>query len=359
MYDDCPQLLRDFLFYMKTIKGRSDRTVDGYYIDLKNFLKYQSFIKNNCDNKWTPDLSDLEKINIESLGIDFLSQIKLSDVYEYLNYAMSERLNNANTRARKVSALRTFFGYLTTTVHALENNPIKELEVPSIKKSLPKYLSLDESLKLINATVESKSARDYCIVTLFLNCGMRLSELIGINLQDFKENSLRILGKGNKERILYLNQACIDAINNYKSTERSQIHPKPGNENALFLSKQGTRISGRRVEQIVESYLKDADLSGQGYSPHKLRHTAATLLYQHGNVDVRILKELLGHESLSTTEIYTHVSNKQLENASNKSPLANVSFKSLSNDKNDDKSVELDDDESDEQLNQENSDEVE
>ena len=334
MYDDCPQLLRDFLFYMKTIKGRSSRTIDGYYIDLKNFLKYQSYIKTNLNNKTPPDVFDLEKINIENLGVKFLERIQLSDVYDYLNYAMSERLNNANTRARKVSALRTFFGYLTTTVHLLDNNPIKDLEVPSIKKSLPKYLSLDESLRLINATVEAKSARDYCIITLFLNCGMRLSELVGINLQDFKENSLRILGKGNKERILYLNQACIDAINNYKSTERSQIHPKPGHENALFLSKQGTRISGRRVEQIVDSYLKAADLSGQGYSPHKLRHTAATLLYQHGNVDVRILKELLGHESLSTTEIYTHVSNKQLENASNKSPLANVNYDSLKSEVN-------------------------
>ncbi len=335
MYEDCPQTLRDFLFYMKTIKGRSEKTVDGYYIDLRGFLRYEKFIKENPKTKCTKEIAD--NINIEDIGLDFIRKIKLSDVYDYLNYTMSECENNSKTRARKVSALRSYFKYLTVTMHFLEENPVKELEVPSIQKSLPKYLSLEESLDLLNTTIEAENIRDYCIITLFLNCGMRLSELVGINLSDIKENTLRILGKGNKERIIYINKACIDAVENYKTSERSKIKPKPGYENALFLSRNGTRLSPRRVEQIVAENLKSANLDGHGYSPHKLRHTAATLLYQQGNVDIRVLKELLGHVSLSTTEIYTHVSNKQLESAAEKSPLASTKFKKKKSEKAEEK----------------------
>ena len=325
MYEDCPQILRDFLFYMKTIKGCSERTVDGYYIDLRGFFRYEKFVKENPKINCTKENADTE--NIENVDLEFIKKITLSDVYDYLNYTMSECENNSKTRSRKVSSMRSFFKYLTVTMHLLEENPIKNLEVPSIQKSLPKYLTLEESLDLINATVNSQSTRDYCIITLFLNCGMRLSELVGINLSDIKDNTLRLLGKGDKERIIYINKACIDAIENYKSDERSKIKAKPGFEDALFLSRNGTRISPRRVEQIVAEELKNADLDGQGYSPHKLRHTAATLLYQQANVDIRVLKELLGHVSLATTEIYTHVSNKQLENAAESSPLASAKFK--------------------------------
>ncbi|MEG0229357.1 MAG: tyrosine-type recombinase/integrase, partial [Oscillospiraceae bacterium] len=219
---------------------------------------------------------------------------------------------------RKVSALRTFYKYLTVKSNLLENNPVKELEIPSLKKSLPKYLSLNESVTLLENVSSSNKIRDFCILTLFLNCGMRLSELVGINLEDIKDNTLKLLGKGNKERIIYLNEQCINTIEEY-----SKIRPKDTKEkNALFISKKGARLSKRRVQEIVTYNLEANGLNG--YSTHKLRHTAATLLYQYGNVDINILKELLGHENLGTTQIYTHISNKQLEDASLKSPLKSV-----------------------------------
>lgn len=318
MFDDCSQVLKDFFFYMLTIKGRSIKTVEGYYIDIRGFIKYEKYKKGLTQK----NENQINEIEINDVNIEFLKTITLSDVYDYLNYELTEKNNNAKTRSRKVSSLRSFFKYLTVTTHLMENNPVKDLEIPTIKKSLPKYLTLDESIDLLKSANNLGSSRDYCILVLFLNCGMRLSELVGINLQDINDNKLRILGKGNKERIVYLNESCINAINAYKNDEeRQSIKPKPGNENALFLSKFGVRISGRRVEQIVDEYLKNIGLDNKGFSPHKLRHTAATLLYQQGNVDVRLLQELLGHSSLSTTEIYTHVSNKQLEEVASKSPL--------------------------------------
>ncbi|MEG0899898.1 MAG: tyrosine recombinase XerC [Oscillospiraceae bacterium] len=322
MFDDSPQIVRDFLYYLLTIKGRSPKTVDGYYIDIRNFLKYLKSKKEKILIK-----KSISEIDIKSVDIDFLSKISLSDVYDYLNYVMSERKNNANTRARKVSSIRALFRYLTLTTHTLNENPIKELDMPTIKKTLPKYLTLEESIELLNSVNTIGSARDNCIIVLFLNCGMRLSELVGINLQDIKENTLKLLGKGNKERIIYLNKSCNDALNAYFE-ERKSIKPKPGHENALFLSKFASRITPRRVEQIVETYLKSVDLNNKGFSPHKLRHTAATLLYQHAHVDVRVLQELLGHSSLATTQIYTHVSNKQLKDAMSNSPLPSIDKKS-------------------------------
>ena len=234
---------------------------------------------------------------------------------------------NASSRARKVSALRSFYKYFCNRKHYSEYNPTYELETPKTGKRLPKYLSLEESQNLLNTAFSSpteSNERDYCILVLFLNCGMRLSELCGINLADIKDNRLKLLGKGNKERIVYLNESCLNAIYSYLDVLNSGEKVKRVDKDALFLNRSGKRIGPRRVEQIVEDCLKQAGLDGMGISPHKLRHTAATLLYQNAGVDIRVLKELLGHESLSTTEIYTHVSNRQIEDASNKSPLKNV-----------------------------------
>ena len=318
-YNDCPKELRDFLFYMLTIRGRSPRTVDAYYIDLRTFFRY---IKKNKMN--TPALDDAEfsEISIDDVGLSIIKSITLSDVYAFLNFTLSERENNAKTRSRKVSSIRAFFKYLTVNTSLLEENPVKNLEMPTGKKSVPRYLTLEESLELITHIDTKDSARDYCIITLFLNCGMRLSELVGINIQDIRDNTLRLLGKGNKERIIYLNDACLYAIGEYIKNRNSDNFIK--DKDALFISKRGTRLTARRVQQIVEECLKDAGLSGKGYSPHKLRHTAATLMYQHGNVDIRVLKEILGHANLATTEIYTHVANFQIEDAAKSSPLANV-----------------------------------
>lgn len=316
-YHDCPKEMRDYLFYLLTIRGRSVKTVDAYYTDLRTFLRYLKKSK-------TPSLkeSDLSEISIVDMPFSMIQSISLSDVYEFLNYTISDRDNNAKTRSRKVSSIRSFFKYLNTTAHLIDDNPVKDLEVPTVKKSLPKYLTLEESIDLMANINTKHPQRDYCIITLLLNCGMRLSELVGINLDHIKDNSIKLLGKGNKERIVYLNPSCIFAITEYCKVRT--VPPGTKEKNALFLSQRGTRLSARRVEQIVEDCLQQAGLSGKGYSPHKLRHTAATLMYQHGHVDIRVLKEILGHSNLATTEIYTHVANAQVEDAAMRSPLAGV-----------------------------------
>ncbi len=316
-FDDCPQLLQDFLFYMLTIRGRSAKTVDAYHIDLRTFFRYIKSIKTDVDPKLA-----FQEITINDIDIDLIRDITLSDVYSFLNYAMSERENAAKARSRKVSCIRSFFKYMTSKTGLLGENPVKDLEMPTAKRALPKYLTLEESIDLMSSVETKYSDRDYCIITLFLNCGMRLSELVGINITDIRDNTIKLLGKGNKERIIYLNDSCKHALERYLKVRENPT--KATEKNTLFLSTRGTRLTPRRVQQIVEDCLASAGLSNKGYSPHKLRHTAATLMYQHGGVDIRVLKEVLGHANLATTEIYTHVSDKQIENAANSSPLSRV-----------------------------------
>ncbi len=323
---DCPPVLRDFLFYMETIRGRSSRTVGAYYIDLRTFLRYMKHSKALVG----PD-TPLDDIRIDDVSIELIRSITLSDVYEFLNYTLSERGNNARTRAKKVSCIRSFFKYLTSKANLLEENPVAALGTPSIKKSLPKYLDLEESLQLLTSLDPENKPRDYCMITLFINCGMRLSELTGLNLSDVKSDSLRVLGKGNKERIIYLNDACKQALELY--IRRRPDAPKE--PEALFISRNGRRITPRRVEQIVSAALDVSGLGGKGYSVHKLRHTAATLMYQYGRVDVNVLKEVLGHENLATTEIYTHVANRQVRSAMESSPLSSITSEKLKKNRGD------------------------
>lgn len=311
---------------MQTIKGRSERTVDGYYIDLRTFFRFINMYKGYVSS----DI-EFEEISIDNIDIVIIESISLSDVYEFLNYTMSARHNTAVTRSRKVSSIRSFFNYLTVKVNLLNFNPLKELEVPSTKKSLPKYLTLEQCYELLRNIEGDYKERDYCIITLFINCGMRLSELIGLNLSDITNEQIRLLGKGNKERIIYLNDACINAIEEYKKVRSKQTIPDK-NKNALFISRNGNRISRRRVQEIVENNLKIAGLQNNGLSTHKLRHTAATLMYQHGNVDIRVLQEILGHANLGTTQIYTHISSDQLKKAASSTPLSKM--KKLNNPKN-------------------------
>ncbi len=308
--------MRDFLFYMLTIRGRSEKTVDAYHIDLRTFLRYIKAFKYGGGTD-----ADMTSVSIADMDIDRLRAITLSDVYGFLNYAMTGRENSAKTRARKVSCIRSFFKYLVSKAGVLSENPVKDLEIPAARRSMPVYLTLEESIELVKSVQTKYSERDYCIITLFLNCGMRLSELCGLNLNDIRGETLKLLGKGRKERVVYLNAACVHALEQYLAVRVAPI--KASEKYALFVSKRGTRLTQRRVEQIVGECLAAAGLSGQGYSPHKLRHTAATLMYQHG-VDIRVLKELLGHVNLSTTEIYTHVSDRQIEAAAQKSPLSSV-----------------------------------
>jgi site-specific recombinase XerD len=280
------------------------------------FLRYIKHIKTGAGE------GGLAGIKIGDVGAELLSGVTLSDVYGFLNYAMADRENSAKTRARKVSSIRSFFKYLTGKTGLLEENPVRELEIPASPKKTPVYLTLEESIELIKSVNTAFPERDFCIITLFLNCGMRLSELCGVNLGDIRGSTLKLMGKGRKQRIIYLNEACTRALEAHLAT-RPQPAPE-ADKNALFLSRRGTRLTPRRVEQIVEECLCAAGLSGQGYSPHKLRHTAATLMYQHGKVDIRVLKDMLGHVSLSTTEIYTHVADSQLEQAAAASPLSRV-----------------------------------
>ncbi len=315
----CPKLVKDFLFYMLTIKGRSERTVEAYYIDLRYFLRFLKASRLGLPME-TPLL---EEISIEDISDEMILRVSVSDAYAFLSYVQSVNGNNASTRARKTSSLRSFYKYLFTKTTYLKENPMDSLETPNKKKSLPKYLSLEESLNLLNTISGKQQARDYCIITFLLNGGMRLSELCGIKLESFRENNaLCLLGKGNKERIIFLNEACIQAKDAYLKV-RVQPKKEPYKQ-FFFVSSRGTPLSPRRVEQIVEENLRLAGLGGRGYSPHKLRHTAATLMYQHGGVDIRVLKEILGHVNLGTTEIYTHVANRQVEDAMRHSPLSNL-----------------------------------
>lgn len=321
-YSEAPDFLRDYLFYMTTIKGRSPRTVDAYYVDLQGFLKYIYALKTH---KAELNLESLQKVRLSDITLELLKSVTLTDVYQYLNYTLEDNQNTAKTRARKISSIRSLYKYLTVTTGKLENDPVKNLESPSLRKSLPKFLTLEESIQLLQAADGEQAPRDYCMLMLFLNCGMRLSELVGINHSDIRDNQLKILGKGNKERYVFLNEGCMEAIARYQEDRNRQIAEnrlKVKDKDAFFLSSRGTRMSGRRVEQIIEELLKKSQLDGRGYSVHKLRHTAATLMYQHGGVDIRALKEVLGHANVGTTEIYTHVSNEQLERAAQSSPLA-------------------------------------
>lgn len=321
---ESPQILRDFLIYHETIRGHSKATVNEYYLDLRNFLRYLKISRG-----LVPRDSELDTIDILDIDAEFLRKVTLIEVYEYLAYLSRDRVKNRNaeevqyglsasTRARKIAAIRSFFKYLTSKAHILDENPLADLDSPKIPKTLPTYLTLEESKRLLSAVEGKNKERDYCILCLFLNCGLRISEIVGLNLSDLQTDHLRIFGKGSKERIVYLNDACLDAIADYLVV-RSNIAAV--DRNAFFLSNRRSRMSTDAVHAMVKKTLKQAGLDPEKYSAHKLRHTAATLMLNNG-VDVRTLQEVLGHENLNTTQIYTHVDNSGLRVAAAANPLA-------------------------------------
>ena len=319
-----PEYLNSFLDYSITILNKSPNSVKEYNYDLTNFLKFMA-IRFKLTNE-----TDLSQIDILIFTENYLKKISLDDIHAYISHLAIDNRSKATTRARKVSTIRIFFKYLSQKANILEINPAQNLETPKLEKRMPKYLSLEDSKKLLNVAENEDNRnykRDYAITTLFLNCGMRLSELVGININDidFSECKMTVIGKGNKERTIYLNKSCMVALNDYLSSRPASNmikHDSKNSEKALFLSEQKQRISNRTVQNIISKELKQAGLDTKNLSVHKLRHIAATLMYQYGKVDIRALQELLGHQSISTTEIYTHVNNEQVRNAIESNPLA-------------------------------------
>ena len=317
-YLDIPDDVVDYLHYLDFVKLRSPRTVNGYYLDLRGFFRYMM-------RRWQRVADDTppEEIVLTGIATADIRTITKHDIFDFLDHARSAD-NGPKARARKLSALKGFFNYMCTQVNRLPANPTENISLGSPARALPKYLTQDEAVTLLSNIQSDFYERDYCILTLFLNCGMRLAELVTIDMGDFRDDTIRIVGKGSKERLVYLNDACLDALQRYKKVRASL--PNLADRDALFVSKRtGKRLSARRIEQIVARCLQSAGLSGRGFSPHKLRHTAATLMYQ-GGVDMLALKEILGHENVSTTQIYTHINREQLKKAVAASPLATQKY---------------------------------
>ena len=342
--DDNPDYLNSFLEYSLTYKKKSPNSVDQYNSDLIMFLRYMKYHFKMTDE------AEFSNINIKDFTIQDLAKVKENDIHNFITYLSINRKCGPATCARKISTIRIFFKYLTITNPLLSENPAQNLETPKLNKRLPRYLTLEDSQKLLNASFNNENdknkERDFAIITLFLNCGMRLSELVGINISDIKfdDMKLTVIGKGNKERTIYLNKACVDAINAYLKVRPT--NPKKDSKNsdkALFLSSYRQRISKRTVENVVDRELLNAGLDTTKYSTHKLRHTAATLMYKYGQVDIRALQELLGHESISTTEIYTHVDNDQVRSAVESNPLSSFKADDDNAKKTDDNAKKTDD----------------
>lgn len=313
---DAPPLIRDFLVYHETIQGHSKHTVDEYFLDLRSFFRFLKLEKLRI-----PRNTPFDEIPIDDVDLDLAKNVTLTDVYSYMNYLSRERSLNGASRARKVATIRSFYKYLTNKAKLIAVNPVQDLDAPHMKKALPRYLNLDESVNLLQSVDGKNAVRDYCILTLFLNCGLRISELIGLNKTDVRGNQLRVLGKGNKERILFLNDACQQALDDWL-TERSGMTLI--DQDALFVTLQNRRrITKAAVHKLVKKHLSAAGLDSTQYSSHKLRHTAATLMLQNG-VDVRTLQEVLGHDHLNTTQIYTHVDSDDLRLAARANPLNQV-----------------------------------
>lgn len=335
-YDDMPQSIKDFIYYEQIVKGRSELTVKNYFTDIRTFFRFYKIKHGRASDN--PD--DFSAIDISDITDDDIKSVDLLFAQEFLVFMKTEKNNNDKARYRKGVSLRQFYKFLTNNKHMFDVCPMANLELPTPKAALPKYLTLEQALELLSNINTPDQKRDYCIVVFFLNCGMRLSELVGINIKDIRSTkdangneiySLKVLGKGSKERIIYLNQACVNAYLDYFAPDNTDPDSRSAagcrdmsaTTDALFLSRRRTRISNRRVQQIIEECFRQSGLDNLGLSVHKLRHTAATLMYQNG-VDVRVLKDVLGHENLNTTQIYTHVSDPQMQSAMNKNPLSNI-----------------------------------
>ena len=327
-YSDCPQILRDFLIYHEVIKGQSPKTISEYYLDLRMFLRFVRLMRNDM-----PITTCLDDIPIRDIDIPFLRDIRTSDIFDFLSYLANDRAIHADSpapdygispaaRARKLSAIKSLYKYLTVRTKLLQENPVADIEYPKLRKSLPKYLTMEQASSLLRAVEGPNQIRDYAILMIFLNCGIRRSELVGLNLTDVYEDRLRVVGKGNKERFVYFGTPCRKAIDAYLVERKKKIL---SDNRALFASRNGNRISATAVHRLVEKALKQAGLDATQFSAHKLRHTAATMMLS-GGVDVKTVQEVLGHENLNTTQIYTHIESTELKIAAEANPLSKLDF---------------------------------
>ena len=327
-YADCPQILRDFLVYHESIKDQSSRTISEYYLDLRMFFRFIKLMRNDM-----PIRTSLDEISIKDIDLDFIRDIHTSDIFDFLSYLANDRTSNPDAaapeygisptaRARKLSALKSFYKYLTVRAKLLTDNPVADLEYPKLRKSLPKYLTFEQSSRLLQAVSGQNQARDYAILMLFLNCGIRRSELVGLNISDVYEDRIRVVGKGNKERIVYFGSACRKAIDAYMPIREKMVLT---DNRALFASRNGNRISVDAVHALVKKAFLKAGLDATQFSAHKLRHTAATMMLS-GGVDVKTVQEVLGHENLNTTQIYTHIESTELKLAAEANPLSKLDF---------------------------------
>jgi site-specific recombinase XerD len=333
-YTDCPQILRDFLTYHETIKGQSPRTISEYYLDLRMFFRFIKLMRNDM-----PINTRLDDISIKDVDLPLLASVKTSDVFDFLSYLANDRVPNPDSsvpdrgietaaRARKLSALKSFYKYLTVRTKYLEENPVADLEYPKLRKSLPRYLTMEQSSALLKAASGENQKRDYAIIMIFLNCGIRRSELVGLNITDVYDDRLRVIGKGNKERFVYFGTACKKAIDAYLEERNKKVLT---DNRALFGSRDNNRISTSAVHRLIKKYLLIAGLDQDSFSAHKLRHTAATMMLS-GGVDVKTVQEVLGHENLNTTQIYTHIENTELKIAAEANPLSKIDFSSNNED---------------------------
>ena len=327
-YSDCPQILREFLTYHETIKGQSQLTISEYYLDLRMFLRFVKLMRNDM-----PIHTNLDDIPIKDVDINFVREITTSEIFDFLSYLANDRNPDpdspapdygisASARARKLSAIKSFYKYLTVRTKQLQENPVADLEYPKLRKSLPKYLTMEQSAALLSSVSGQNQKRDYAILMLFLNCGIRRSELVGLNMTDVYEDRIRVVGKGNKERFVYFGTPCRKAIDAYMEERKKQVLT---DNRALFGSRNGNRISVTAVHRLVEKALKQAGLDSTQFSAHKLRHTAATMMLS-GGVDIKTVQEVLGHENLNTTQIYTHIENTELKLAAKANPLSKLDF---------------------------------
>ena len=328
-YHDCPQILRDFLAYHENIKGQSQMTISEYYLDLRMFLRFMKLMRNDM-----PIHTKLEDISIKDIDLGFLGSVTTSEIFDFLSYLANDRTANpdltssehgiaAAARARKLSAIKSFYKYLTVRTKQLQDNPVADLEYPKLRKSLPKYLTMDQTRALLQSVSGPNEKRDYAILMLFLNCGIRRSELVNLNLTDVYEDRIRVIGKGNKERIVYFGSACRKAIDAYLPERNKKTL---SDNRALFGSRDNNRISVTAVHRLVKKALLQAGLDPTQFSAHKLRHTAATMMLS-GGVDVKTVQEVLGHENLNTTQIYTHIENTELKIAAEANPISKLDFK--------------------------------